>query len=380
MSIDTLQQELIEQFQWFHSHPELPYEEYETTKKIKELLTAHDIEILDTNLETGVVAVIRGEKDGPVVALRSDIDALPVQEETTLPYKSQIPNKMHACGHDFHATAIYGAARLLKERQKEIKGTIKLLFQPAEESSLGALKVIESKALDDVDVIFGIHSSSLFPVGTLGITEGNVTAAVDTFKIQIRGFGTHGAHPDAGKDPIISAAALIQSFQTIISRNINAFDPAVISVTHVEAGNTWNVIPETAFLEGTVRTLNQETRKYIEKRIKEQAEYIGKAYGVEIEVTWIAGPPATDNDKEWSEFAKDIARKQGLAIGKPYPSLGGEDFAFYQQTIRGSFIQIGTGETYPNHHPKFEVDPSALSLAAKYVAELGIQAGERIRK
>lgn len=379
MSRDRLQKELEEQFQWFHSHPELSYEEYETTKKIKELLKAHDIEILDAPLETGVVAVIRGEEKGPVVALRSDIDALPIQEETALPWKSQTPNKMHACGHDFHTTAIYGTALLLKERQKEIKGTIKLLFQPAEESSLGALKVIEAKALDDVDVIFGIHSSSQFPVGTLGITEGNITAAVDTFQIKIKGYGTHGAHPDAGKDPIIAATALINGLQTIVSRNINPFDPAVISVTHLEAGNTWNVIPETAFLEGTVRTLSPKTRAYIEKRIREQTEFIGKAYGVETEVIWIAGPPATDNDPEWTEFAREIARKQGLGIEKPYPSLGGEDFAFYQQTIKGSFIQIGTGETYPNHHPKFEVDPAALSIAAEYVAELGIQAAARIK-
>ena len=163
------------------------------------------------------------------------------------------------------------------------------------------------------------------------------------------------------------------------SRDSNTCDPGVISVTHLEAGNTWYVIPETAFLEGTVRTLSPKTRAYIEKRIREQTEFIGKAYGVEAEVIWIAGPPATDNDPEWTEFAREIARKQGLGIEKPYPSLGGEDFAFYQQTIKGSFIQIGTGETYPNHHPKFEVDPAALSIAAEYVAELGIQAAARIK-
>lgn len=379
MNREKLQEELEEQFHWFHEHPELSYEEYETTKKIKELLTAHGIEILDVPLETGVVAVIRGNEKGPVVALRGDIDALPIQEETTLAWKSKIPNKMHACGHDFHTTAIYGAALLLKERQKELKGTVKLLFQPAEESSLGALKVIEAKALEDVDVIFGIHSSSAFPVGTLGIKEGNVTAAVDTFKIRIKGFGTHGAHPDAGKDPIIVAAALINGLQTIVSRNVNPFDPAVVSVTHVEAGNTWNVIPETAFLEGTVRTLTPNTRVYIEQRIKELSDLISQAYGTTAQVEWIAGPPATDNHKEWTAFAREIAKKQGLAVEESKSSLGGEDFAFYQQSIKGSFIQIGTGETYPNHHPKFEVNPAALSLAAEYVSELGIQAAAAIR-
>ena len=206
MEDDTLQKELEYQFEWFHRNPELSYEEYETTKRIKTLLQEHDIEVLDLPLKTGLVAVIRGGYPGKVIALRSDIDALPVNEETTLSYKSEIEGKMHACGHDFHLTTIYGVALLLNENAAQLHGTVKLLFQPAEESSLGALKIIETGVLDDVNAIFGIHSTSQFEVGTIGIKAGTISAAVDRFKINLKGFGSHAAHPQMAKDPIVAAA------------------------------------------------------------------------------------------------------------------------------------------------------------------------------
>ena len=371
MKKEELQKELKEQFQWFHAHPELSYEEYETTKRIRQLLEARGIEILELPLETGLVAIIKGKKKGPVIALRADIDALPVQEDTSLEWKSTIQGKMHACGHDFHLTALYGAAVLLKEVEEELCGSIKLIFQPAEEASLGALKIIETGVLEDVSAIFGIHSSSAFPVGTLGIKSGSVTAAVDRFQINLKGFGTHAAGPHLGKDPIIAAAVLINAAQTIVSRNLNPFSAGLLSITHVMAGNTWNVIPENAFLEGTIRTLGKEERAFFEQRLKEIAKYIGKAYEVAVEVKWIVGPPATNNDQEWADFANSVAKKEGIEVASPKPSLGGEDFAFYQEFIRGAFIQIGTGETYPNHHPKFQVDPEALSIGAKYLSVLG---------
>lgn len=373
MKKEVLQIELETQFKWFHSHPELSYQEYETTSRLKKLLEEHDIEILDLSLDTGLVAIIRGKYPGPVIALRSDIDALPVTEETNLAWQSKSNGKMHACGHDFHLTTIYGVALLLKEQQENIHGTIKLIFQPAEESSLGALKIIESKALDDVEAIFGIHSSSVFPVGTLGIKAGSITAAVDRFEIILKGFGTHAAHPQQGKDPIIAVSALINALQTIVSRNTDPLSSGVISITHVEAGKTWNVIPETAFLEGTVRTLELYDRKLYKERLIEIVKYIGKAYQINTEVKWIAGPGAVINDKEWSDFAVTVAKDAGINVASSAVSLGGEDFAFYLEKIRGTFIQIGTGETYPNHHPKFQVDPKALSLAADYISQLAIK-------
>ena len=357
MKNEKLQIQLENEFQWFHSHPELSYEEYKTTERIRKLLEEHSIEILDLPLKTGLVAVIRGAHPGPTIALRSDIDALPVQEETSLEWKSKEEGKMHACGHDFHLTTLYGTGLLLKKREKELHGTVKLIFQPAEESSLGALQIVESGVLNDVSAIFGIHSSSKFPVGTLGLLEGSLMAAVDRFQITLKGFGTHAASPHQGKDPIVAAAALIGALQTIVSRNLNPFSPGLLSVTHISAGNTWNVIPENAFLEGTVRTSSAADREFFEKRVKEITDSIARAYEMEAEVNWIAGPPAVDNDGEWIAFAREIAAETGMKAEPGKPSLGGEDFAFYQELVKGAFIQVGTGKTYPNHHPKFQVNP-----------------------
>lgn len=380
MNIKTLQKELEEQFQWFHAHPELSYEEFQTTEKIKSLLIKQGIEILDLPLETGLVAVIRGSKPGPVIALRSDIDALPIQEETSLPWKSTQAGKMHACGHDFHITTLYGTALLLKAQEETMQGTIKCIFQPAEESSIGALKITETGVLDDVEAIFGIHSSSEFPVGTVGIKPGSVTAAVDRFEVEINGFGTHAAHPHGGKDPIIAATAIVQALQTITSRNIDPCEAGLLSITEIRAGNTWNVIPETAYLQGTVRTLRVTERELYEKRVKEIVEFTAKAHDVQAVVHWHAGPPATNNDADWCGFAKELAKAEGLQVGVPISSLGGEDFAFYQEQIKGVFIRIGTGDSYPNHHPKFTVDQKALGIAAQYLSVIGVEALKKIAK
>ena len=223
-----LEEKLMEAFCWFHQHPELSYEEYETTARIREFLEEAGIEILPANLETGLAAVIRGEQEGPIQALRCDIDALPITEETELSYRSEYPGKMHACGHDFHITAGLGAAILLHENRKSLKGEVRIIFQPAEESSLGALKILETDLMKGVERIWGIHSDPTNPVNTIGIREGYVAAAVDRFVITIKGTGCHGAHPDDGIDPIPAAAAMVQALQTIVSRNVNAFHPCLL--------------------------------------------------------------------------------------------------------------------------------------------------------
>lgn len=372
--MSNLQAQLENEFKWFHAHPELSYEEFNTTKKIKELLAQKHIETIDIPLETGVVAVIRGGHPGPVIALRSDIDALPIQEQTDLPWKSQTDGKMHACGHDFHITALFGTAVLLQERAKDLHGTIKVLFQPAEESSLGATTVIKTGVLNDVEAIFGIHASPRYPVGAIGINDTSLTYSVDRFEIKLKGVGTHGAKPNEGKDPIVATGALIMALQTIVSRNLAPLNPGLLSITHVSAGKTWNVIPETSYLEGTVRTLEREDRELFANRVKEIADYTAKAYGVEAETIWHAGPPATHNDTNWAEFAKKIARQHNITVDDCPPSMLGEDFAFYQETIKGAFMWVGTGLSYPNHHPKFEVDPAALLPTAEYLSDLGQQA------
>lgn len=370
MEQKVLEQKLTDFFEELHSHPELSYEEYETTERIKRELHAAGIEILQTPLKTGVVAIIRGAQPGKTYGLRCDIDALPIMEETELPYKSEIPGKMHACGHDFHTASVIGTALLLQERKEKLHGNVKILFQPAEESSHGAETVLQTGILSDVEAIFGLHTAAYLPVGTLGIRAGSVMAAVDRFELNITGTGCHGGHPDEGVDTILVAASVIQALQSIVGRNLNPFHTGVVSVTRIHGGNTWNVIPDKVELEGTVRSMDKEDRVFIEKRMRGIAENTAAAYGAKAELLWYPGPPATVNEETWSAFAEDVAKECGYEVVPQRNSTGGEDFAFYLEKIPGCFINVGTGVGYPNHHPQFYADEAALAPAAEYFARL----------
>lgn len=374
MERKALEQKLTGFFEELHMHPELSYEEYETTERIKRELAAAGIEILQIPLKTGVTAIVRGAKPGKTYGLRCDIDALPIEEETDLPYKSKTPGKMHACGHDFHTAAVFGAALLLQERKEELQGTVKILFQPAEESSHGAETVLETGVFSDVTAIFGLHTAAYLPVGTLGIREGSVMAAVDRFELNITGTGCHGGHPDEGVDTIPVAASVIQAFQSIVGRNLNPFHTGVVSVTRINGGNTWNVIPDKVELEGTVRSMEKDDRIFIERRMREIAEHTAAAYGANAELLWYPGPPATVNEKAWSAFAQKVAEESGFEVVPQRNSTGGEDFAFYLEKIPGCFINVGTGVGYPNHHPKFYADEAALTPAAEYLEKLLVEA------
>lgn len=375
-----LENELKIVFRHLHENPELSNGEIETTKFLRKLLEDRDIKILDLPLKTGLVAEIKGSEEGSVVAIRCDIDGLPIDEETNLAYKSKIKGKMHGCGHDFHSASILGAAYLLKEREKFLKGTVKILFQPAEETSHGAESVINTGVLFDVDVIFGLHNSSELNVGEIGIKEGALTAAVDRFEIKIKGVGVHAASPHKGNDPIIVAANLVNIIQSVVSRNIDPFDEALISVTHLEAGNTWNVIPTFAYMEGTVRTLNSNTREFIKNRLNEITTGTAKTFGMEVEFLWHEGPPETNNDREWTEFSRKLGSEIGYKINNVKATLGGEDFAYYEEKIKGSFVWIGTGKSYAHHNPKFEIDESAIIGSAKYFALIAEKALDKLEK
>lgn len=377
--MENLEQYLIENFKWFHRHPEMPYEEVQTTAKIRELLTQAGIEILSYPLKTGLIAVVRGEKkEGKelVTALRCDIDALPIVEQTDLPYKSETEGHMHACGHDLHITAGIGAAILLQERKAQFRGTVKFIFQPAEEESHGALKILETDVMDDVPYIWGFHADPTNAVNVIGIREGYVTAAVDRFVITVTGVGCHGAHPDDGIDPILTGAAIVQGLQSIVSRNINAFHPALLSVTRFESGKTWNVIPAEAQLEGTVRTMNREDRILYEKKVREIAERTAQAYGATAQVEWVAGPPATYNDGKMAQIAEKTAHQLGMETVPEESSMGGDDFAYYEDVdtmkreVPGCYVKIGTGVGHPIHHPAFQVDTSVILKTAQYLTEL----------
>ncbi len=364
---------LFREFKWFHENPELSYEEAGTTGRIREFLEGEGIEILECALETGLVAVIRGGKPGGVQALRCDIDGLPVREETGLSYASKIPGKMHACGHDFHIAAGLGCACLLQERREELAGVVKLVFQPGEETSLGALKVLETGVMEDVEQIWGLHADPTNETMAVGLREGYVAAAVDRFVVKVKGAGCHGAHPDDGIDPVPAACAMVQAFQTIVTRNINPFHPALVSVTRIQAGNTWNVIPSEAELEGTVRTMSRADRELFERRIEEIAASTARAYGAQASLQWIPGPPAVSNDGRMSALASETAGRLGLCVVEEEQSMGGDDFSFYEtygREIPGCYIKIGTGIGPTIHQPGFCVDPAALLPAAEYLAEV----------
>lgn len=368
--IENLNDELIGVYRKLHENPELPNQEFETTKLIKKLLKKAEIEVLDLPLETGLVAQIKGNPKGPIVAIRCDIDALPIQEETCLPYKSKVDGMMHACGHDFHMAAILGAAYLVKRHQASLIGTVKFIFQPGEESADGAKRIISTGVLDDVDAIFGIHNVSDAEVGIMGIKTGAVTAAVDRFEIKVTGVGSHAAKPERGIDPIIIASNIVTSLQTIISRNIGATEKALLSVTHIQGGNTWNVIPESVYLEGTVRTLDENIRELIYKRMNEIITGIAQSFGGSAELIWHPSSPATDNTEEWVEFSTKLGKRMGYNVKQTSMGLEGEDFAYYQKKIPGAFITIGTGKSYAHHHPQYQVDEKAILNCSKYFAGL----------
>lgn len=377
MNEQDIFQKITDEFYWFHRHPELSYEEVETTKRLREDLAAAGIEVLDLPLKTGLVAKV-GTGEAPFIALRCDIDGLPIQEESGLNYASEHAGRMHACGHDFHISTVLGSAYLLKAQEKDLHGTVYLIFQPAEEAPGGARKVMETGVLKDVQAIFGLHTSPIYDVGTLGIRSGAVTASVDKFTVTFHGKGTHAAHPERGIDPIVMAASFVTAAQSIVSRNIDPAHPGLVSITHIESGNTWNVIPESSWLEGTVRCLTAEDRKLIKKRIYELAEGQAASFGGHAELTWYAGPPATDNTPDWTDFAIEVAKEAELDVVPAPVNLAGEDFAYYQEEIPGVFVLVGTGKSPANHNPKFHVDPAALGPAAKYMARLAVEAFVRL--
>uniref|UniRef100_UPI00406C522F amidohydrolase n=1 Tax=Paenibacillus sp. FSL L8-0436 TaxID=2954686 RepID=UPI00406C522F len=375
----ALASQLIEVRRNLHREPELAYEEFRTTEKLREWLTTANIHILDLPLETGLIAEI-GQGDGPVVAIRCDIDALPIEEQTELPFASEIPGKMHACGHDFHTATILGAALLLKERESELPGRVRVLFQPAEETGHGAEGVLASGGLKNVAAIFGLHNSPDLPTGFFGTRSGALTAGVDRFEITVKGVGAHAATPEKGVDSIVTAAQMVTMLQTVVSRQNNTLEPVVLSVTRINGGFTWNVLPEKVELEGTVRTYNEEIRRQIPIQMTRIIEGIAAGAGAEAQLHWYPGPPATINHGDWADFTKEVALEAGYDVHDIPPQMGGEDFSYYLQQIPGAFVNIGTGPAYALHHPRFDVDEAAILPAAKYFASLAEQALQKLQE
>lgn len=367
-----MREKLLALFAWLHRHPETGLNEHETTRRLRQTLEEAGVEVLDSGLGTGLIAVIHGSGAGPVIGLRADIDALPIQEDSGLPYQSEKPGCMHACGHDFHAACIMGAALMLHARRREWRGTVKVVFQPAEEIDRGGQLVMATGLVDDCEVFLAGHTIASLPVGAIGVKEGPVMAAVDRFEVSLCGRGCHAAHPHKGVDPIPAMAAMVQSLQSIVSRAMDPFAPRLVSITHVEAGSTWNVIPESAFFEGTIRTLDAADRALAERRFREIVGGTAAAYGVTPEIAWTHGSPAVVNDAALCAMARETAARCGLTACIQENTLGGEDFSRYGQGRPVLFVRIGTGGSCPAHHPKFTVDPQALYPAACFFAELAL--------
>lgn len=362
-----------------HMNPELSFKEYKTTKAIKERLKSKDIEIIDLGIETGVVGLLRGGSDGPTIALRGDIDALPIQEMRETPYKSTIDGVMHACGHDFHTSSVMGAAMILADLRDEIEGNVLFVFQPAEEVNKGAKLMIEKGLFTDIkaDLIFGLHNNPEIPWGKIAIKEKGLMAAVDTIKIKVKGKGGHGAIPNATRDPVVAASAMIMSLQSIVSRNVSPLEPAVISVGTIHAGIANNVIPELVEMTGTVRSFSKEIRNLLAKRIEEVLNEVAKTYMVEVELDYTFDLPAVFNSKEMTKLAyeasSEIVGEENIV--DPTPSMGGEDFSLFMEKIPGFFFWIGVGNTekdmnYVWHNPKFDGDERSIIIGSTVMANM----------
>jgi len=358
----------------FHMYPELKYEEERTSKVVEEHLREWGYRI--KRVGTGIIADIgEGEK---TIALRADMDALPVQEENDVPYKSRVPGKMHACGHDAHTAMLLGAAKIISEHIDEFNGRVRLIFQPAEEGGNGALKMIEGGALEGVDAIFGLHVWIDLPSGVIGIKDGPFMAGAGIFNARIIGKGGHGASPHQTVDPVPIAAEAILALQTIASRNIPPTETGVVSVTAVHAGTAFNVIPEEVEMKGTIRFFKQEIGELIERRMGEILEGVTRAHGASYELSIEELVPPTVNDRDMAAFARKVAEKYGLRHGDVEPTMGAEDFAFYLQRVPGAFLTLGIrneekGIVYPHHHPKFDVDEDVLHLGTAMEVALAFE-------
>jgi amidohydrolase len=376
-------EQLVHWRRYLHAHPELSGFEERTaayvSKQLQDLGYHVERQVGGTH---GLTATLNAGSGG-AVALRADMDALPIQEESGVAFASETPGVMHACGHDAHTAMLLGAAKVLQARKKELRRPVKLIFQPAEEKYPGgAAPMIAGGALNGVERIFGIHISSMIPTGQLGTRAGAFMAAVNELDITVHGKGGHAAMPEQCIDPVVIAAQIIMALQTTVSRAIAMTDPAVVSVTMLEAGTANNVIPENVRMCGTVRTYEESVRKRVCERVREIAEGIARTGGGSATVALNPGYPALINDANEVEKAMAAARAIGFedknVLMLPAQG-GGEDFAYYCQHVPGTFVFLGardeaTGCCYPHHHPKFNIDERALPLGAALLAQVALDA------
>ncbi len=374
---------LVEIRRDFHRHPELSWKEHRTSQRVHQILAEFGLEPRPV-LETGVVADLPGPPGLPVVALRSDLDALPIQEETDLPFASVNDGIMHACGHDGHASMLLGAASLLS-RESELPAPVRLIFQPAEEIGSGARAMIGEGVLDDVALIFGGHLDRHYPTGTLVVTDGVVNASTDSFKIVVNGRGGHAARPHEAVDAVVVGSLMVMAIQTIVSREVNPAFPSVVSVGRFEAGSAYNVIAASAVLQGTIRAQHPAVRSHLKESIHRIADSVATLHGAELEIELSEGSPPLENRPEPTGLAREAARRvvgPENVIRLEHANLGAEDFSNFVERVPGCYIRYGAQvagrEGFPAHSSKFDFDEDALATGATWLAEVAKVAGRAV--
>ncbi|MEM7301954.1 MAG: M20 aminoacylase family protein [Pseudomonadota bacterium] len=360
-----------------HENPELQYDVHRTAGVVEEKLKSFGVDEVVTGIgKTGVVGVIKGKNSGSgkVIGLRADMDALPIVEKTDKPYASKTPGKMHACGHDGHTAMLLGAAKYLAET-RNFDGTAVVIFQPAEEGGAGGKAMVDDGMMErfGIQEVYGMHNVPGMPIGEFAIRPGPVMAATDEFKVDIEGCGSHAAFPQGSIDPIMVATQMIQAIQTIVSRNVDPLESAVVTVTAMSAGKAYNVIPQTASFHGTVRTLNQDVREMIEKRMKEIVAGIAAAHNAKADVTYTNNYPVTVNHPTQTDFAAEIAKSiagDSKVDTNRDPVMGAEDFSYMLEARPGAFIFVGNGDTAMLHHEEYDFNDDAIPVGCSYWSKL----------
>ncbi len=375
--IEAMSGEIAEWRRDFHRNPELLFDVHRTAQVVAEKLKSFGCDEVVTGIgQTGVVAVIKGKRQGSgrVVGLRADMDALPIEEQTNLPYRSTVPGKMHACGHDGHTAMLLGAARYLTET-RDFDGTAILIFQPAEEGGGGGREMVKDGMMErfGVQEVYGLHNMPGLPIGSFAVRPGPMMAAADRFLITVEGRGGHAAKPNETIDPVVASAQIISALQTIASRNCDPLDSVVVSVTAVKAGEAYNVIPQTAELKGTVRTLSKDMRIIAEKRLREIVTGVAGAMGCTAVIDYELGYPVTFNHAEQTSF---VAKVAGSLVGSSNvdlavpPTMGSEDFSFMLEERPGSYIFMGNGDSAGLHHPAYDFNDRAIPVGVSYWASI----------
>jgi len=377
--LDEQKERIIEIRRYLHEHPELSFQEEQTAKYILDFYNDVPVDSVETNFggERGIVVTIKGAKPGKTIAIRADFDALPIQEETGLPFASKNEGVMHACGHDGHTAYMLVLAQILAEFKEQLKGMIKVIHQPAEEAPPGgAIGMIHAGVLDGVDAIIGIHVMSNMKTGHIYYRSGNTQTGRSYFKLVVQGKGGHGSSPHLANDAIIAASSFVMNLQTIVSRRINPFDTASITIGNLDGKGTFNVIKDSVTIEGDVRTMTPETREIIETEVRAFTEGLEKSFGVECSLDYNNDYPVLYNHPEVTEHVRQVLEQASIpeieAVLETLPLPPSEDFAYYLEKVPGCFFYVGampeSGEAYPHHHPKFEINEKSLIISAKAMA------------